>query len=64
MELQAIITAAAVFSVVVAMLFVFKKTTSKEIPTIANDNLEDLKKLKQEVDELKKMVSEYVKTDE
>jgi len=64
MELQTIITIAAVFSVVVAMFFVFKKTASKDVPVVANDNIEDLKKLKQEVDDLKNMVQDFVSNKE
>jgi len=64
MELQTIITIATVLSVVVAMFFVFKKTVSKEMPVVANDNIEDLKKLKQEVDELKSMVQDFVSNKE
>lgn len=64
MELQTIITIAAVFSVVVAMFFVFKKTASKDAPVVTNDNIEDLKQLKQEVDELKSMVQDFVSNKE
>lgn len=60
MDLQTIIATSAVFLVVVVMFFVFKKTTSKEIPVGIDSNLEDLKKLKQEVDELKEMVGDLV----